>query len=403
MEASYVFSVNRELFDENCDPSPRYLVNQGGTSSGKTYCIMQRMVELAVQHYRAIITVAGQDLPNLKVGAMRDTESIITGDPWLSAFFTRNRSESYYRGLNGSLIEFKSYKDAQDAKNGKRDYLFVNEANGLTWEVFWQLAIRTRKQIWVDYNPSARFWVHDQLIGRSDCKLIISDHRGNGFLSEAEHAKIEGIKDPHLFAVYARGLTGRVTGLVLQNWDIVDELPPVEECKIKPLFGLDFGYTNDPTALEEIRLAHGEIWVDEYIYTTGLVNVDPSHRDPNIVDIMRKRGITRDRLIVADSAEEKSIREISNEGFWIIPATKGAGSVRNGIDIMRRYKIHFTRRSVGAIEEAKKWKWAVDMNGNVTNEAIDRYNHAMDAIRYASQEKLGARHTGTARARINKL
>ena len=403
MEASYVFSVNRELFDENCDPSPRYLVNQGGTSSGKTYCIMQRMVELAVQNYRAIITVAGQDLPNLKVGAMRDTESIITSDPWLSAFFTRNRSESFYRGLNGSLIEFKSYKDAQDAKNGKRDYLFVNEANGLTWEVFWQLAIRTRRQIWVDYNPSARFWVHDQLIGRPDCKLIISDHRGNGFLSEAEHAKIEGIKDPHLFAVYARGLTGRVTGLVLQNWDIVDELPPVDECKIKPLFGLDFGYTNDPTALEEIRLAHGEIWVDEYIYQTGLVNVDPSHRDPNIVDIMRQRGITRDRLIVADSAEEKSIREISNEGFWIIPATKGAGSVRNGIDIMRRYKIHFTRRSVGAIDEAKKWKWAVDRNGNVTNEAIDRYNHAMDAIRYASQEKLGARHTGTARARINKL
>ena len=241
MEASYVFSVNRELFDENCDPSPRYLVNQGGTSSGKTYCIMQRLVELAVQNYRAIITVAGQDLPNLKVGAMRDTEAIITGDPWLSAFFTRNHSESFYRGLNGSLIEFKSYKDAQDAKNGKRDYLFVNEANGLTWEVFWQLAIRTRRQIWVDYNPSARFWVHDQLIGRPDCKLIISDHRGNGFLSEAEHAKIEGIKDTHLFAVYARGLTGRVTGLVLQNWDIVDELPPADECKIKPLFGLDFG------------------------------------------------------------------------------------------------------------------------------------------------------------------
>ena len=149
MEASYVFSVNRELFDENCDPSPRYLVNQGGTSSGKTYCIMQRLVELAVQNYRAIITVTGQDLPNLKVGAMRDTEAIITGDPWLSAFFTRNRSESFYRGLNGSLIEFKSYKDAQDAKNGERDYLFVNEANCLTWEDCWQLAIRTGRQIWV--------------------------------------------------------------------------------------------------------------------------------------------------------------------------------------------------------------------------------------------------------------
>lgn len=398
-----IFEVNDELYQANDDPNYRVFVNQGGTSSGKTYCLMQLLIEKSMEEAGSIITVCGQDLPNLKVGALRDTQTIIQRSEVLQRWFSENKTDHYFRGANGSIIEFKSYATPQDAKNGKRDYLFCNEANGITFDIYWQLQIRTRKQVFLDYNPNARFWVHDQLIGRKDTKLIISDHRGNRFLSAAEHAKIEGITDKELWKVYARGLTGRVTGLVLQNWDIVDELPPVEECKIKPLFGLDFGYTNDHTALEEIRLAHGEIWVDEYIYQTGLVNVDPSHRDPNIVDIMRQRGITRERLIVADSAEEKSIREISNEGFWIIPATKGAGSVRNGIDIMRRYKIHFTRRSVGAIEEAKKWKWAVDRDGNVTNEAIDRYNHAMDAIRYASQAKLGARHTGTARARINKL
>ena len=398
-----LFDVNAELYDANCDPKPRFLVNQGGTSSGKTYCLMQRLIELSIEQPRAVITVAGQDLPNLKVGAMRDMETILGESNWLTEWFTANKSEHYYRGKNNALIEFKSYKDAQDAKNGKRDYLFINEANGLSWEVVWQLAIRTRQQVFLDYNPSARFWVHDQLIGRSDCKLIISDHRGNRFLSPAEHQKIEEIQDPQLWAVYARGLTGKITGLIYSNWDIVDELPPLEECKMLPVYGLDFGYANDPTALEEIRLAHGDLWVDEYIYQTGLINFDPRHRDPNIVDMMRANNITRRSLIVADCAEEKSIHEIKNENFWIVPSVKGAGSIKNGIDILKRYKIHFTRRSVGAIEEAKKYKWAVDRDGNSTNQPIDKFNHAMDAIRYAAQMKLGISHTGTARAHVNKL
>lgn len=324
-----LFDVNAELYEANSDPQPRFLVNQGGTSSGKTYCLVQRLIELSIQHPRAVITIAGQDLPNLKVGAMRDMETIVGESRWLSEWFTVNKSEYYYRGKNFALIEFKSYKDAQDAKNGKRDYLFINEANGMTWEVVWQLAIRTRKQVLLDYNPSARFWVHDELIGRTDCKLIISDHRGNRFLSATEHQKIEEIKDPQLWEVYARGLTGKITGLIYTNWDIVDELPPLEECKMLPVYGLDFGYSNDPTALEEIRLAHGELWVDEYIYETGLVNFDPRHRDRNIVDLLREAGITRRSLIVADCAEGKSIQEIKNENFWIIPSVKGAGSIKN--------------------------------------------------------------------------
>lgn len=398
-----LFDTNEELYEANCDTNARYLVNQGGTSSGKTYCLMQRLIALSVESPRLVITIAGQDLPNLKVGAMRDTATILGKSETLLNWFTENKSEHYYKGKNGSILEFKSYKDAQDAKSGKRDYLFVNEVNGITWEVFWQLAIRTRKQVFVDYNSSARFWVHDNLIGRTDCKLIISDHRGNKFLSEAEHEKIESINDRQLWEVYARGLTGKITGLILRNWDVVDELPPLEECKIPPLYGLDFGYTNDPTALEEIRLAHGDIWVDEYIYETGLINFDPRHRDPNIVDKMRASNIGRRHLIVADCAEEKSIHEIRNEGFWIVPSTKGAGSIKNGLDILRRYKIHFTRRSIGAINEAKKYKWAVDRDGRTTNQPIDKFNHAIDAIRYAAQAKLSVRHTGTARASVNKL
>ena len=190
-----LFDVIGELYDPNADVKPRFLVNQGGTSSGKTYTIMQRLIVLSFEHPMAIITVCGQDLPNLKVGAMRDLDTILHTRAELLDWFKNNKSDSSYRGKNGSIIEFKSYQDAQDAKNGKRDYLFVNEANGVPYDVFWQLQIRTRKQVIIDYNPTARFWVHDKIIGREDCKLIISDHRNNRFLTEDEHQKIEEIED----------------------------------------------------------------------------------------------------------------------------------------------------------------------------------------------------------------
>ena len=228
-----LFDVIGELYDPNADVKPRFLVNQGGTSSGKTYTIMQRLIVLSFEHPMAIITVCGQDLPNLKVGAMRDLDTILHTRAELLDWFKNNKSDSSYRGKNGSIIEFKSYQDAQDAKNGKRDYLFVNEANGVPYEVFWQLAIRTRKQVFIDYNPSARFWVHNNIIGRDDCRLILSDHRNNRFLTEQEHKKIEEIDDPELWRVYARGLTGKITGLIFTNWGIVDKLPPREEWKME--------------------------------------------------------------------------------------------------------------------------------------------------------------------------
>lgn len=315
-----LFDVIGELYDPNADVKPRFLVNQGGTSSGKTYTIMQRLIVLSFEHPMAIITVCGQDLPNLKVGAMRDLDTILHTRAELLDWFKNNKSDSSYRGKNGSIIEFKSYKDAQDAKNGKRDYLFVNEANGVPYEVFWQLAIRTRKQVFIDYNPSARFWVHNNIIGRDDCRLILSDHRNNRFLTEQEHKKIEEIDDPELWRVYARGLTGKITGLIFTNWGIVDKLPPREEWKME-CRGMDFGFTNDPTALEHVILAHGELWVDEEIYQPGMTNDD-------IADRCKEQGRTKRDLIIADSAEPKSIQEIHNRGLWIIGSTQQGDGVK---------------------------------------------------------------------------
>ena len=378
-----LFKVNKRLYDENSDHTARILVNQGGTSSGKTYCIMQRLISIAVNEPATIITVAGQDLPNLKVGAMRDTETIFADSEWLQGFFTWNRSDYTIKGQNGSLIEFKSYDGEQDAKNGKRDYLFVNEANGITYGIYWQLAIRTRRQIFIDYNPSARFWVHEQVLGREGVKLIISDHRSNMFLTDEEHRRIEGISDPELWKVYARGKTGSITGLVFSHFNVVDDLPPREEWKVS-VYGMDWGFSADPSALVHLVLAHGEIWTDEVIYRTGMTN-------PDIAQAMKEAGLTGRDEIVADSAEPKSIAELNRMGYFIKPCKKGADSISNGIDILKRYTWNVTRRSAGLRKELLAYKWKTDRNGDMTNQPIDAFNHAIDAVRYAASETLGVR------------
>lgn len=387
-----LFDVIGELYKANADVTPRFLVNQGGTSSGKTYTLMQRLIVLSIEEPRAVITVTGQDLPNMKVGAMRDLDNIVHGSPWLMDWFTQNKSENTWRGKNGSLVEFKSYDNAQDAKSGKRDYLFVNEANGVPYDTFWQLQIRTRKQVFLDYNPTARFWAHDKIIGRKDCKLIISDHRNNQFLTEEEHRKIEEIEDPELWQVYARGLTGKITGLVFSRWDIVEEMPPLMDCKLQA-FGLDWGFVNDPTALLEVRVAHGDIWVDELIYTPALTN-------PMIAEAAHKQGIGRRHRIIADSAEPKSIAELVSMGLNVVASVKGKDSVINGIDILKRYAIHVTRRSMGLQEELKQYKWKVLRTGETTNEPVDSFNHAIDALRYVALTYLKSERRSTAKAQL---
>lgn len=389
------FKVIWELFRANTDKAARVCVNQGGTSSGKTYTIMQVLIYTALIEAGSITTVVGQDLPNLKVGALRDAKTILAGSEWLAGYFNIHESEHYLQCKNNSIIEFKSYNDEQDAKNGKRDYLFVNEANGIPYEIYWQLAIRTRKKIWIDYNPSERFWVHNEVKGRQGVKMIISDHRGNPFLSKEEHERIESIEDKELWKVYARGLTGKLSGVIFPNFRIVDSMPERDSWKIQG-YGLDFGFTNDPTALVHCVIAHGELWTDLEIYDVGLTN-------PMIAEKAREAGITKANQIIADSAEPKSIEELRNAGLWIIPTVKGKDSIMVGIDILHRYKWNVTRRSIGLIEELQSYKWKKDRDGKKTNIPIDKYNHAIDATRYFALMRLNVRRTGGPKARIINL
>jgi phage terminase large subunit len=381
------------LFKCNYEAQKHVVVNQGGTSSGKTFAIQQVLFAIACENAGQVITIAGQDIPNLKAGAMRDAQTIVNQSDHIQGMIRAfNKSDRVYEFHNGSIIEFKSYDDAQDAKSGKRDYLFVNEANGFSWDVYNELALRTRKRIFLDYNPNASFWVHDKLLGKEDVQLLISDHRHNPFLDDSIHEKIEKIRDEdeEQWKVYARGLTGKVTGLVFTNWLLCDAIPLQAR---RLAYGLDFGYTNDQTGLLEVYLQNGELWVNELLYETSLTNQDINKR-------MQAAGMSKNTEIVADSAEPKSIEELRRLGWNMTGAKKGGDSILNSIDILRRYRINVTRSSTNLRKELGRYQWKTDASGRPLNVPTDTWNHLIDPLRYVALNKLQISSTGKTRSRM---
>ena len=374
------------LYHKNYKSTADVVVNQGGTSSGKTYAILQVLFSKAINEV-CTITIVGQDIPNLKVGAGRDANDIISESPAIKQqIVSYHMSERVFTFKNGSIIEFNSYDNDQDAKSGKRDYLFVNEANGIPYNVYEQLYLRTRKQTFIDYNPDASFWVHEKVIPLPTTELIISDHRHNPFLSDKVREKIEALKDKDidLWKVYARGITGRIEGLVLRNWYITKD-----DFSDKKLvgYGMDFGFANDPSTLIEVRMEDGELYVKELLYETGLTNQDISNR-------MNILGISRGTLIVADSAEPKSIEELRRLGWTVDGIKKGSDSLMFGINLLKGYKINVDANSSNLIKELEQYKWRVKRTGETINTPEDKYNHAIDALRYLVMHKFSKKGYG---------
>ncbi|MDB4926789.1 terminase large subunit [Mucilaginibacter sp.] len=369
------------LFKQNYASTAHIVINQGGTSSGKTYAIIQVLFCLACEKEKQVITVVGQDIPNLKAGALRDALGIYNGSIQLKKLVKNfNKTDRIFEFYNDSIIEFKSYKDGQDAKSGKRDYLFINEANGIEWNIYTELALRTKIRIFIDYNPNTEFWVHTNLIGKLGVQLIISDHRHNPFLEQNMRDKIENIKDvdPEQWKVYARGLTGKINGLIFNNWYVCDNIP--QDAK-RIAVGLDFGFTNDQTGCVDVYLQNGELWIDELFYETGLTNKD-------IAVKLTNSNISKSTEIIADSAEPKSIEELKRLGWHVKSAKKGADSINHSIDILKRYKINISRRSINLHKELGRYKWKTDRSGKTMNEPVDTWNHLIDPLRYVALNKL---------------
>lgn len=374
------------VFHANNISKAKIKINQGGTSSSKTYSIMQLLFDRAIRHRGFVITVTGESIPNLKKGAYRDAETIHSNSPALKQYITFwNKSERIIYFKNGSLIEFVSNLDEQSAKNGKRDILFVNEGQGVSWPIFFQMAIRTRHDIYVDYNPSAPFWVHEKLIGTSPetndlsatVQLIISDHRHNCFLSEEEHAKIEGIKDKELWRVYARGMTGNLTGLIFPSWQkIPDQNFPWNEPFIG---GLDFGYTNDPTAGLKIARIGESIFLHELCYTAGISPIQTK-------EIFTANGFQENNTPIYCEHDPDLISQLRRLKLMAMPARKGPGSINSGILMLNKnFKVFYTASSINLDEEKRKYMWVMDpITGKPTNVPIDQFNHLMDASRYGT-------------------
>lgn len=382
LKCSDILSQNNDAYETH---KYRIIANKGGTRSTKTWSLLQLMLTIATSQ-RVLVSVVSESMPHLRKGAMRDFEQILEGaQAKEDKHYTHNRTGHVYGFPNGGKIEFFSADSYTKVHGAQRDILFINECNNLEYEIFRQLAIRTSDTIFLDWNPRSRFWFEEHLEGREDCTLIHSTYKDNPFLTPMQIAEIESNRtDSNWWRVYGLGETGSVEGLVYTNWQISQSYPTDYK---REFICIDFGFTNDPTAILRVRLQGGELWVDELCYQRGMLNAD-------IVRVLKENNTPRNADIVGDSAEQKSIAEINAlGGFRAVPVTKGKGSVVAGITAVQAYKLNVTQQSLGTIDELRNYSWRRDINGNYINEPVDSYNHALDALRYGVTTFLQARKT----------
>lgn len=369
------------------------IVNKGGTRSGKTWSILQLCATIAQLEPKVLISVVGETMPFLKRGVIRDFRVMMGGawnpDKW-------NASDKIYTFDNGSQIEFFSADNEGKVHGSARDVLFINECYFVPFEIYRQLRIRTKKLVLLDYNPRSRFWVDEDVIDNPGTALIHSTYLDNPFLSEQQKQAILSYRnDANWWRVYGEGQTGSVEGLVYTEFKTVDSMPVPFK---REFYCIDFGFTNDPTAILRVRLSGGELWIEELAYKTGMLNND-------IVQVLRNNNVARGASIVCDSAEQKSIKEINNiGGYRAVPCTKGRGSVEAGITAVKAYNLNVTKGSLNVIEELRNYSWKRDQEGNYINTPVDRYNHALDALRYGVTTFLEARRSvGIPRVHIGKI
>jgi phage terminase large subunit len=351
----------------------RIQVHQGGTRSGKTYSLLLVLIELCHQNKNAgaTITICRKTFPALRASVMRDFFEILNREDAYSEEF-HNKSEATYI-LFGNLVEFISVDQPQKVRGRKRDVLYINEANELTLEDWRQLLIRTTGNILLDYNPSEEFhWIYNDVIPRDDAAFFQTTYKDNPHLDPALIAEIERLKDAdsNFWRVYGLGERGQSRSTIFNHYIQIEEIGA--EWRLLG-YGLDFGYTNDPTACVAVYTNGAGFLFDEVMYQTGLSN----RQIAQLLNVGKSQ-------VVADSAEPKSIDELHGYGLNVHPAKKGPDSVRAGIQFLHSRPMAVTSRSVNLIKELRNYKWREDKNGRVLNEPVDAFNHAIDAARYAA-------------------
>mgnify|MGYP000371237856 FL=1 len=349
-------------------------VHQGGTRSGKTYSILTALIELCHKNSGLVITICRKTFPALRATAMRDFFEILNKEEIYNPDL-HNKSDATYQ-LWGNMVEFISIDQPQKVRGRKRDVLFINEANEINLEDWRQLLLRTTGKVLIDYNPSDEFhWIYDEVIPREDAEFFQTTYKDNPFLPESVVMEIERFKtaDENFWKVYGLGERGTAQSTIFTHWTEINQIP--NEYKLLTT-GIDFGYTNDPTAIVRVYTDGHGFAVDELCYATRLTNSD-------IAKVLRDNEVHRSDVVICDSAEPKSIDEIHAHGFNTHGARKGKDSVKNGIQFLHSRPLLITARSVNLIRELRNYKWKEDKNGKQLNEPVDNFNHAIDAMRYA--------------------
>jgi phage terminase large subunit len=359
----------------------RVRIIQGGTSSSKTFTILIFLIQYAIDNPNSEISVVSESIPHIKRGALKDFIKIMR---WIGNFNESNFNQSNltYRFTKGSYIEFFSADQPDKLRGARRDILFINECNNVNFESFQQLNIRTKKFIYLDFNPTSEFWVHKELKDEPDSDFLILTYKDNEALDNSIVQQIEKNRLKaetsaywsNWWRVYGLGEIGMLEGVIFSNWKTIDNLP--KDAKLIGI-GLDFGYTNDPSAIIEIYNYNGTRILNELKYQTGMLNSDIAKELPKHVPVY------------ADSSEPKSIEEIKRYGITIKGVTKGKDSINYGIDVMQRQEYLVTSNSVNLIKELRAYCWDTDKAGTRLNKPIDTNNHAIDALRYHEMETLG--------------
>jgi len=358
----------------------RIKIIQGGTSAGKTFGILPILIDKAAKTGGLEISVVAESIPHLRRGALRDFLKCMK---WTNRFVDErfNKSLLKYEFANGSFIEFFSADDSSKLRGARRDILYVNECNNVNFEAYNELSIRTKKEVYLDFNPANEFWV-EEIKEDKEADFIILTYKDNealdvGIVDQIEKNRLKAETSTYWrnwWKVYGLGELGMLEGVVFSNWKQIDTIP--KEARLVGI-GLDFGYTNDPTSCIEIYKHNETRILNEIVYQTGLLNSDIAKKLP------------KDVPVYADSAEPKSIADIQRFGITIKGVTKGRDSINYGIDVMQREEYLVTSNSTNLIKELRSYCWDTDKTGKRLNKPIDNYNHAIDAVRYHEMETLG--------------
>lgn len=354
----------------------RVRISQGGSSAGKTLSILWLLLEYATKYPNKLISVCAINYPHLRRGAMRDFKNILDDHSlWGYYKIEHNVAQSTYTFFNGTQIEFIALNEFT-ARGARRDVLFINECNLVSFETYQQLEIRTKEFIWLDFNPTSEFWAHTDLRGKDFVDFIITTYKDNEKLDKRIVESIESRKhNKNWWRVYGEGQIGELEGLVYSNWKEIDTIPDEAEYVGA---GVDFGFTNDPTAIVGVYKYNNGFILDEICYKTGLHNSD-------IAEILKQQPVG---LVVADSAEPKSISEIKQAGYENIIGVTKTSQDRNKswkrwmVEKVGEYDISYTSSSTNLRKEYLSYMWKTDKTGKTLNEPMDGNDHLMDALGY---------------------